>query len=52
MDDFERDHLVNNIVGHLKNAKKSIQARQISLFAKADAEWGRRVEEGIAKASL
>lgn len=52
MDDYEREHLIKNIVGHLKNAKKSIQKRQIGLFAKADPEWGRRVEEGIAKASI
>ena len=51
MTDEDRDHLIENIVGHLKNARRSIQERQIANFMRADAEYGRRVAEGLAKAA-
>jgi catalase len=44
----EQDDLIKNIVGHIKNVKNpEIIKRQIALFAKADPDWGRRVEEGV-----
>ncbi|RCH90421.1 hypothetical protein CU097_006918 [Rhizopus azygosporus] len=43
----EKTDLVNNIAGHLKNAKKHIQERQIAHFKRADPEYGQRVEEAI-----
>ncbi|KAG2204543.1 hypothetical protein INT47_012602 [Mucor saturninus] len=43
----EKTHLVNNISGHLKNAKKHIQERQLAHFKRADAEYGQRIEETI-----
>lgn len=45
----EKTALVNNIVGHLKNAKKHIQKRQIEIFRKCDPEYGARIEQGILK---
>ena len=47
MTDEARDHLVGNIVDHLKDAQKRIQLRQTALFYKADAEYGKRVAEGL-----
>jgi catalase len=47
MTDEERDHLVGNIVSHLSGAQKRIQFRQAALFYKADADYGRRVAEGL-----
>jgi catalase len=47
MNDTDREHLVANIVGHLKGAKKRIQMRQTALFFKADAEYGERVAKGL-----
>ncbi len=47
MTDTDRDHLVSNIVGHLKNAKKRIQLRQTALFYKADLDYGLRVAKGL-----
>ncbi len=47
MTDTDREHLVGNIVSHLGNAKKRIQLRQTALFFKADADYGRRVAEGL-----
>lgn len=47
MTEEDRDHLVGNIVDHLKGAQKRIQMRQVALFFKADSEYGRRVTEGL-----
>ena len=47
MNDAARDNLVNNIVGHLKGAKKHIQERQVKIFFKADPEYGNRIAEGL-----
>lgn len=43
----EKTDLVNNIAGHLKNAKKHIRERQIAHFKRADPEYGQRIEESI-----
>ncbi len=43
----DREHLVSNIVGHLKGAKREIQVRQTKIFYSADEEYGRRVAEGL-----
>lgn len=47
MSDTDRTHLINNIVGHLKNAKKQLQERQVKIFYKCDPEYGNRVAEGL-----
>jgi catalase len=47
MSDADRDHLIGNIVDHLGKAQKRIQSRQTALFYKADADYGRRVAEGL-----
>lgn len=49
--DGGKERLVANIVGHLKNAKKFIQKRQVEHFKRADPEYGRRIENGLLKAS-
>ena len=43
---------MGNIVGHLKNARKDIQERQVEIFTKCDPEYGRRIAQGLAKAHL
>jgi len=48
MTDTDRDHLIKNIVGNLKNARREIQERQIEIFAKAHPDYGRRVREGLS----
>ncbi|KAG0224249.1 hypothetical protein BGW42_005229 [Actinomortierella wolfii] len=40
----EKDDLINNMAGHLKNAKKFIQERQVGHVKRADKEWGARLE--------
>ncbi len=47
MSDEDRDHLIGNIVAHLGGAQKRLQLRQAALFFKADADYGRRVAEGL-----
>lgn len=45
----ERQRLVDNIAGHLKNAQKFIQDRAVLNFSQADPEFGRRLKEALAK---
>ena len=47
MTDEDREHLVGNIVSHLKNAQKRLQLRQTALFYKADPKYGQRVGQGL-----
>ena len=47
MTDEDREHLIGNIVTHISGAQKRIQLRQTALFYKVDAEYGRRVAEGL-----
>jgi catalase len=44
---IDRDHLIENIVDHLGQAKKKIQIRQTALFYKIDPEYGTRVAKGL-----
>jgi len=48
MSDQDREHLINNIVGHLGNAQKRIQLRQTALFYKADPDYGQRVARSLS----
>jgi len=47
MSDRDRDHLIGNILSHLRNAQKRIQLRQTALFYKADRAYGERVAKGL-----
>ncbi len=47
MTEQDRKNLIGNIVDHLGKAQKRIQTRQTALFFKADADYGRRVAEGL-----
>jgi hypothetical protein len=47
MDAGAKTRLVHNIVVHLGDARRNIQARQVSNFAQADAELGRRLAKGL-----
>jgi len=44
---WERDELIKNLVSALKQCRQDIQQRMVENFTKADAEYGRRVGEGI-----
>lgn len=47
MNDTDKEHLINNIVGHIKGAHKRLQLRQTALFYIADKEYGERVATGL-----
>ncbi|MFH1675704.1 MAG: catalase [bacterium] len=47
MTDFDREHLITNIVSHLGGAQKRIQLRQTALFYKVDKDYGERVAKGL-----
>jgi len=47
MRDQDRQNLIGNIVDHLGGAQRRIQLRQAAIFYKADADYGRRVAEGL-----
>ncbi|KQT99027.1 catalase [Methylobacterium sp. Leaf469] len=44
--DWERDDLVANLVGDMKQCPEAIQLRMVWHFSHADADYGRRVAEG------
>lgn len=43
----DREHLIGNIVSHLKNARRHLQLRQTALFYKADSDYGLQVAKGL-----
>jgi len=47
MSEAERARLVSNIAGHLSNAGKEIQKRQVEHFRSADSEYGARVAKAL-----
>jgi catalase len=47
MTETDREHLVDNITGHLSGAMKHIQKRQTALFWKVDRDYGTRVAQGL-----
>ena len=46
-EDWERDELINNMVGALAKCKPDIRERMISYFTQADADYGRRVARRV-----
>lgn len=50
-EDWERNDLVTNLVNTLAPVEKHIQEKMIELFTNCDAEYGRRVKEGLQHAA-
>ncbi|WP_284637775.1 catalase [Paenibacillus silviterrae] len=48
-EDWEKDELVANLVNALKVCHPQIQNKMVEYFTRADAEYGRRVSEGLSK---
>lgn len=46
-EDWERDDLIKNLVNTLAPAQPHIREKMIELFTQCDAEYGRRVAEGL-----
>eukprot|EP01099_Mayorella_cantabrigiensis_P008716 TRINITY_DN825_c0_g1_i1.p1 TRINITY_DN825_c0_g1~~TRINITY_DN825_c0_g1_i1.p1 ORF type:complete len:500 (-),score=93.99 TRINITY_DN825_c0_g1_i1:88-1587(-) len=49
LNEKEKIDLVNNIAGHLKNAKPFIQQRAVENFAKAHPDYGKRLKDALTK---
>lgn len=50
-EEWEREELITNLVNTLAPARKQIQDKMVELFTQCDADYGRRVKEGLAKAA-
>jgi catalase len=50
-EDWERNDLIENLVSTLAPAQKHIQDKMVQLFTQCDADYGRRVAEGLQKAA-
>jgi catalase len=50
-EDWEKNDLISNLVNALAPAKKHIQDKMIELFTQCDADYGRRVAEGLQNAA-
>ena len=48
----EKDRLIHNIVTHMAEVPERIKKLQISHFAKADPDYGKRVADGLGLAVL
>ena len=48
--DWERDELISNLVGNLKQCNPDIQERMLYNLTQADANYGARVAEGLGLA--
>ena len=43
----QKQQLIDNLVGAMKDVPRFIQERQVGHFFKADPEYGKRVAEGL-----
>jgi len=49
VNEAERERLVSNIAGHLKDAQVFLQIRAVKNFSQVDPEYGRRVRDKLIK---
>ena len=49
--DWERDELIDNLVGQLTPCDADVQQRMIAHLTECDADYGRRVAAGLAAAA-
>lgn len=49
LDDAAKQRLVDNIVGHLKDAASFIQDRAVKNFTQVSTDFGKRVQDGLSK---
>ena len=47
---WERDELIKNLVGALKQCDRDIQDRMVNHLTQCDAEYGKRVAQGLGLA--
>ena len=49
LNEEEKTRLVNNIAGHVVNAKEFIQQRCVEMFSKCDPDYGGRIAAQLKK---
>ena len=49
-EDWERDDLISNMVGALTDADRKVSDKMVELCTNCDADWGRRLAEGLQAA--
>jgi catalase len=49
-EDWERDDLISNMVGALTDADHKVSDKMVELCTNCDADWGRRLAEGLQAA--
>ncbi|XP_053688682.1 catalase isoform X1 [Sabethes cyaneus] len=47
LDEAARERMINNLVNHMSNASAFIQERAVKNFSQVDADFGRRLTEGL-----
>ncbi|XP_070543216.1 catalase-like [Ptychodera flava] len=47
LSEYDREHLIKNIAGHLKDAQEFIQKRAVHNFGQCDPEYGRRLSAAL-----
>ena len=52
MNDYEKDHLIKNLVNDLKQVPKNIQQRQLNIFYKVDVKLAKRLAEQLKLPAL
>ena len=52
MTDEDRDHLIVNLAGDIKNAKKELQERQVRIFYKCDPDYGNRLAKELGLSAI
>jgi len=49
-EDWERDELISNMTGALASADRKVSDKMVELCTNCDADWGRRLAEGLQNA--
>lgn len=47
MTEKDRQHLVANLVGHMKGVRRDILERQLVIFTKVHPDYGARIAKGL-----
>lgn len=47
MSETDREHLVANMVGHMKGVRRDILERQLAILTRVHPDYGARVAKGL-----
>lgn len=49
LSESDKQHLIDNMAGHMKDAQEFIQKRCVANFTKCDPEYGERLQDALNK---